>query len=172
MKRTLRVCLAIGIAGFLVSFGASQASAQIIPVTCPPICAPPPPPPPPPPAPTPTPSTPASATSSPSVGPYVVGAAMIYVARGIVGTQVIAHQEHRQATLCEFLTWPMHACRRPRGSERRYLKLALEYGNLRSVQERIEFARSGGQSFSWPANERAMRAAIRHERRAYRFNRH
>ncbi|OGG77613.1 hypothetical protein A3B35_01055 [Candidatus Kaiserbacteria bacterium RIFCSPLOWO2_01_FULL_54_24] len=93
-------------------------------------------------------------------GQTIVIAGMIYVVRGMVGTQVIAFLYRRQATLLEFLVWPFPTPK-PGPAEQEYLELALKLGNLPRFREEIRFRIADGRPVEWPADTRAMRTAIR-----------
>ena len=97
-------------------------------------------------------------------GQTIVIGGMVYVVRGMIGTQVIAFLHGRQATLLEFLFWPLPTPA-PTPAEEEYLRLARLLGNIRGFQEQISFWRAEGKSVQWPQTTREMRTAIRHYRR-------
>lgn len=116
--------------------------------------------------PPPSPPVAASSTSSPtaagsgSIGPVVVSVAVAYTARGILGTQVIAHAQRRQATLLEFLLWPLPT-RAPSPTERRRLELMLAYDNLPSrLRQHMHDVVGDRKAWTYPST-RAMMAALR-----------
>ena len=109
-------------------------------------------------------------SSTSSAGPVAVGGAIAYVGRGMIGTQVIAHAERRQANGCEFATWPFDKACKPGKQERKYLEFLLTFGNIPSVQEKVGFARANGVTFSWPQTTKATQNAIRIECRSFAFN--
>jgi hypothetical protein len=92
-----------------------------------------------------------------SAGAGVVGGFIVYIGRGMIGVAVIGATEERQATPCEFLTWPMPICEQPKGDRLKYLRLALRYQNLSFVKEQAWM--NGG--IKWPATFKELQAMYR-----------
>ena len=97
-------------------------------------------------------------------GKAIVIGGMIYVIRGIIGTQVTAFLYGRQSTFAEFLLWPFPAPM-PSPKEKEYLRLALILGNTRGFREQIQFWIAEGKPVTWPQTTQEMRTAIRFYRR-------
>ncbi len=107
-----------------------------------------------------SPDNPVFGVRTPIMGQAIVIGAMVYIVRGMIGTQVIAFLYGRQATLLEFLLWPLPTPA-PTPAEIEYLRLALRLGNLPRFREEIAFRIADGRSVEWPVDANAMRTAIK-----------
>src|SRR3989344_3440990 len=101
-----------------------------------------------------------------SIGATIVIAGMIYIVRGIIGTQVIAFLYRRQATLFEFLLWPFPTPK-PGPAEQEYLELAYQLGELPRFREEMWFKATDGERIEWPQTTKEMKAAIAFYSRRY-----
>lgn len=106
-----------------VVLSVSCAYAQVIP---------PPTPPPPPPGP-----SGGAAGGSASAGGAVVGGLIAYVARGMIGVAVIGATEKREASACEFLTWPLHGGCVMTRDEEYAARVRYAYSHLPAHKERL-----------------------------------
>lgn len=123
-----------------------------------------------PPPPPPPPAESSGVVGSSSSG-AAVGVVILYFARGMLGVWIIGNTEQRQSTFCEFAIWPAHNnCPALTSQQRKYLELAWQYANLKSVQEKLLFARMDGTQFPWPSSIAEMRAAIRRECLLFPYN--
>lgn len=114
MKRIL-------VAPLLVLFGLNAALADFLP--------PPPPPPPP--------SGGAAGGGGAGAGGAVVGGFIAYVARGMIGVAVIGQTEKREASACEFLTWPLHGGCAMTPRETYAARVRYAYSHLPVHKERL-----------------------------------
>ncbi len=110
-------------------FSASYAYAQVIPII-PPL----------PPPPVVGPSG-GAAGGSAGAGGAVVGGIIAYVARGMIGVAVIGQTEKREASACEFLTWPLHGGCAMTPREKYAARVRYAYSHLPAHKERLFFDR-------------------------------